>query len=70
MLFYLHGETPYRYVNWFDFAGVTKFDPQTGKQFKTKAATQPYTTYFAEALIAGKIRTSLHTYEKILLYEF
>jgi 1-deoxy-D-xylulose-5-phosphate synthase len=34
------------------FAGVTKFDPATGKQFKSKAPTQSYTTYFAEALIA------------------
>ncbi|TKY72031.1 1-deoxy-D-xylulose-5-phosphate synthase [Spatholobus suberectus] len=31
---------------------VTKFDPPTGKQFKAKATTQSYTTYFAEALIA------------------
>jgi 1-deoxy-D-xylulose-5-phosphate synthase len=43
---------PHRYVNWFGFAGVTKFDPPTGKQFKVTAATQSYTTYFAEALIA------------------
>lgn len=34
------------------FAGVTKFDPATGKQFKAKVATQSYTTYFAEALMA------------------
>lgn len=34
------------------FAGVTKFDPATGKQFKSSAPTQSYTTYFAEALIA------------------
>lgn len=34
------------------FAGVVKFDPATGKQFKSKSATQSYTTYFAEALIA------------------
>ena len=34
------------------FTGVTKFDPATGKQQKSKAATQSYTTYFAEALIA------------------
>ena len=34
------------------FAGVAKFDPATGKQFKTKAPTQSFTTYFAEALIA------------------
>ena len=33
-------------------AGVVKFDPPTGKQFKGKSLTQPYTTYFAEALIA------------------
>ncbi|MCI25415.1 1-deoxy-D-xylulose-5-phosphate synthase, partial [Trifolium medium] len=42
----------HRYVSWFDFAGVTKFDPPTGKQFKVTAPTQSYTTYFAEALIA------------------
>lgn len=34
------------------FAGVTKFDPATGKQFKASGAAQSYTTYFAEALIA------------------
>ncbi|KAG4960213.1 hypothetical protein AAZX31_13G195300 [Glycine max] len=34
------------------YHGVTKFDPATGKQFKSNAATQSYTTYFAEALIA------------------
>ncbi|KAE9602141.1 putative 1-deoxy-D-xylulose-5-phosphate synthase [Lupinus albus] len=34
------------------YHGVTKFDPTTGKQFKAKANTQSYTTYFAEALIA------------------
>lgn len=34
------------------YHGVTKFDLATGKQFKGKAATRPYTTYFAEALIA------------------
>ncbi|GLU08303.1 hypothetical protein SLE2022_252230 [Rubroshorea leprosula] len=34
------------------YHGVAKFDPATGKQFKTSAATQSYTTYFAEALIA------------------
>ncbi|RZC04596.1 putative 1-deoxy-D-xylulose-5-phosphate synthase, chloroplastic isoform E [Glycine soja] len=34
------------------YHGVTKFDPPTGKQFKSKATTQSYTTYFAEALIA------------------
>ncbi|KAL4182095.1 hypothetical protein AMTRI_Chr12g240820 [Amborella trichopoda] len=32
--------------------GVTKFDPKTGKQFKSKAPTSSYTQYFAEALIA------------------
>lgn len=31
---------------------MAKFDPTTGKQFKTSANTQSYTTYFAEALIA------------------
>ncbi|XP_020221159.1 probable 1-deoxy-D-xylulose-5-phosphate synthase, chloroplastic isoform X2 [Cajanus cajan] len=30
---------------------VSKFDPATGEQFKAKAATQSYTTCFAEALI-------------------
>jgi len=35
-----------------DFAGVVKFDPATGEQFKSKTTTQAYTTYFAEALIA------------------
>uniref|UniRef100_A0A2N9EUI8 1-deoxy-D-xylulose-5-phosphate synthase n=1 Tax=Fagus sylvatica TaxID=28930 RepID=A0A2N9EUI8_FAGSY len=34
------------------YHGVAKFDPATGKQFKAKAPTQSYTTYFAEALIA------------------
>ncbi|KAL2229811.1 probable 1-deoxy-D-xylulose-5-phosphate synthase, chloroplastic [Sesamum indicum] len=34
------------------YHGVTKFDPATGKQFKSNAPTQSYTTYFAEALIA------------------
>ncbi|CAL0301208.1 unnamed protein product [Lupinus luteus] len=34
------------------YHGVAKFDPATGKQFKAKAATQAYTTYFAEALVA------------------
>ncbi|XP_010551048.1 PREDICTED: 1-deoxy-D-xylulose-5-phosphate synthase, chloroplastic-like [Tarenaya hassleriana] len=34
------------------YHGVVKFDPATGKQFKTTAKTQSYTTYFAEALIA------------------
>ncbi|ERN07247.1 hypothetical protein AMTR_s00019p00192810 [Amborella trichopoda] len=32
--------------------GVTKFDPKTGKQFKSKAPTSSYAQYFAEALIA------------------
>lgn len=31
---------------------MAKFDPATGKQFKSSASTQSYTTYFAEALIA------------------
>ncbi|XP_050206168.1 probable 1-deoxy-D-xylulose-5-phosphate synthase 2, chloroplastic [Mercurialis annua] len=31
--------------------GVVKFDVETGKQFKQKAATLSYTQYFAEALI-------------------
>ncbi|GMH08353.1 hypothetical protein Nepgr_010193 [Nepenthes gracilis] len=34
------------------YHGVTKFDPATGKQFKSSSKTQSYTTYFAEALIA------------------
>ncbi|TYI05919.1 hypothetical protein ES332_A10G122300v1 [Gossypium tomentosum] len=34
------------------YHGVVKFDPATGKQFKGNSATQSYTTYFAEALIA------------------
>lgn len=32
--------------------GVVKFDPTTGKQFKTKTATKAYTQYFAESLVA------------------
>ncbi|KAK4840457.1 hypothetical protein QYF36_009316 [Acer negundo] len=32
--------------------GVVKFDLATGKQFKTSAPTQAYTTYFVDALIA------------------
>ncbi|KAG6489635.1 hypothetical protein ZIOFF_047754 [Zingiber officinale] len=31
--------------------GVVKFDPKTGKQFKSKSATLSYTQYFAESLI-------------------
>nr|WGT83878.1 1-deoxy-D-xylulose-5-phosphate synthase [Lysimachia christinae] len=31
--------------------GVVKFDPKTGKQFKTKSPTLSYTQYFAESLI-------------------
>ncbi|KAL6220190.1 hypothetical protein ACLB2K_007947 [Fragaria x ananassa] len=31
--------------------GVVKFDPLTGKQFKTKSPTLSYTRYFAESLI-------------------
>ncbi|KAL6517212.1 Transketolase-like protein 1 [Orobanche hederae] len=34
------------------YHGVAKFDPATGKQFKSSATTQSYTTYFAEALTA------------------
>ncbi|KAL1220575.1 1-deoxy-D-xylulose-5-phosphate synthase [Cardamine amara subsp. amara] len=34
------------------YHGVVKFDPATGKQFKSSTKTQSYTTYFAEALIA------------------
>ena len=29
-----------------------KFDPQTGKQFKSSSKTKAYTTYFAESLVA------------------
>lgn len=36
----------------FLYTGVVKFDPATGKQFKSSAKTQSYTTYFADALIA------------------
>ncbi|KAJ8543986.1 hypothetical protein K7X08_025604 [Anisodus acutangulus] len=31
--------------------GVAQFDPKTGKQFKAKSSTRPYTQYFAESLI-------------------
>ncbi|XP_074572619.1 putative 1-deoxy-D-xylulose-5-phosphate synthase 2, chloroplastic [Curcuma longa] len=31
--------------------GVVKFDPETGKQFKSKSSTLSYTQYFAESLI-------------------
>ncbi|KAI6699478.1 hypothetical protein NL676_013802 [Syzygium grande] len=31
--------------------GVVKFDPRTGKQFKSKSPTLSYTQYFAESLI-------------------
>ncbi|CAN6469203.1 unnamed protein product [Victoria cruziana] len=34
------------------YHGVVKFDPATGRQFKSTAPTQAYTTYFAEALVA------------------
>ncbi|CAE6194137.1 unnamed protein product [Arabidopsis arenosa] len=34
------------------YHGVVKFDPATGKQFKSTNKTQAYTTYFAEALVA------------------
>ncbi|XP_051127991.1 probable 1-deoxy-D-xylulose-5-phosphate synthase, chloroplastic [Andrographis paniculata] len=34
------------------YHGVAKFDPATGKQFKSSTPTQAYTNYFAEALIA------------------
>ena len=34
------------------YHGVAKFDPATGRQFKSPAATLSYTNYFAEALIA------------------
>ena len=48
MTFYFHE----RYLTWFSFVGVAKFDPATGKQFKTKAATPVLTSCFADALIA------------------
>lgn len=32
-------------------SGVVKFDPTTGKQFKSKSPTLSYTQYFAESLI-------------------
>lgn len=32
--------------------GVTKFDPATGKQFKSSSQTKSYTNYFADALVA------------------
>ncbi|KAJ7955748.1 1-deoxy-D-xylulose-5-phosphate synthase [Quillaja saponaria] len=32
--------------------GVVKFDPQSGKQMKSKTSTRSYTQYFAESLIA------------------
>lgn len=32
--------------------GVVKFDPPTGKQFKSSSKTKTYTTYFAESLVA------------------
>ncbi|KAJ1695307.1 hypothetical protein LUZ63_012005 [Rhynchospora breviuscula] len=34
------------------YHGVAKFDPATGKQFKSRGNTQSYTDYFAQALIA------------------
>lgn len=34
------------------YHGVAKFDPATGKQFKSSGSTKSYTNYFAEALIA------------------
>ncbi|XP_008777286.2 probable 1-deoxy-D-xylulose-5-phosphate synthase, chloroplastic [Phoenix dactylifera] len=34
------------------YHGVAKFDPASGKQFKSSTKTQSYTKYFAEALIA------------------
>ncbi|CAN6342048.1 unnamed protein product [Urochloa humidicola] len=34
------------------YHGVAKFDPATGKQFKSPAKTLSYTNYFAESLIA------------------
>lgn len=32
--------------------GVAKFDPATGKQFKSSSQTQSFTNYFADALVA------------------
>ncbi|XP_074557131.1 1-deoxy-D-xylulose-5-phosphate synthase 1, chloroplastic [Curcuma longa] len=34
------------------YHGVGKFDPATGKQFKSSSQTQSFTNYFADALIA------------------
>ncbi|KAG6520975.1 hypothetical protein ZIOFF_018040 [Zingiber officinale] len=34
------------------YHGVTKFDPATGKQFKSSSQTKSYTNYFADALVA------------------
>ncbi|KAL8161935.1 hypothetical protein V2J09_013424 [Rumex salicifolius] len=34
------------------YHGVVKFDPATGKQFKSQSPTKSYTAYYAEALIA------------------
>ncbi|KNA12212.1 hypothetical protein SOVF_127600 [Spinacia oleracea] len=34
------------------YHAVTKFNRATGKQLKVQASTQPYSTYFAEALVA------------------
>ena len=48
MTFYFHE----RYLTWLSFVGVAKFDPATGKQFKTKAPTPVLTSCFADALIA------------------
>lgn len=42
-------------------SGVVKFDPKTGKQFKTKSPTLSYTQYFAESLI-----TEAETDDKIV----
>ncbi|KAK9812914.1 hypothetical protein WJX72_005743 [[Myrmecia] bisecta] len=38
--------------------GVNKYDPRTGKQFKSKAAVGSYTNFFADALIAEAERDS------------
>lgn len=37
---------------WFHAKGVVKFEPESGKQYKSKTSTRSYTQYFAESLIA------------------
>ena len=40
------------YKFWFHPKGVVKFEPESGKQYKSKTSTRSYTQYFAESLIA------------------